>query len=236
MGHLVENPEAVQAFLRAELPGIVGRAVSAGAEGPLHYMGAGAFGAVLCDADARAWKVARFQKEPSPKHALFMGEQFSNEYEWLWAAGASPISGYVPAVYDFHPEEVVLERECVFGRPGGWADEARLFRIHKEIEEAMIPIGWTAPEFKGDSYIIEGSGVPKLVDISMVQRVGANLAGWIEEVLDRKRQTHENWHSLAFYLLREMREKTLSGEEACPLLFRLVEEDPAIAKGFSLPC
>jgi hypothetical protein len=100
----------------------------------------------------------------------------------------------------------------------------------------MVPLGWNAPEFKGDSYIIQEDGRPKLVDISMVQRLGQNLLRWIEEVLAGRRLTHESWHSLAFYVLREMREEAVTEAEGCAVLEALVERDPEIAKGFKLPC
>jgi hypothetical protein len=232
----VENPEEIQAHIRPEIGGAVGRARRAGASGPLRFVGAGMYGIVLCDLDGRAWKVARLPERSTERHADWMREAFAEEYEWLRDAAGSGIRDYVALVYDFHPDEIVVERECVFGRPGGWSDEGRLAKLHREIERVMVPLGWNAPEFKGDSYIIQEDGTPKLVDISMVQRLGRNLLAWILEVLAGRRLTHETWHSLAFYVLREMREKAVTESEGCAVLEELVKRDPAIAKGFRIPC
>lgn len=229
------NPDDVDRRVRPEIPGTVGRAQAAGASVPLRYVGAGMYGIVFCDADGHAWKVARVE-DLSARNADWMREFLAQEYEWLRDAARSPIARHVAEVYGFHPEEIVLERECVFGRPGGWADEGRLFDLHKEIERAMVPLGWNAPEFKGDSYIIKDDGTPRLVDISLVQRLGRNLVDWVWEVFAGRRLTHETWHSLAFYVLREMREGTVTESEGCAVLEELVKRAPEIARGFRIPC
>lgn len=118
----VVNLEAIPSFMRPEMPEILSRVRSAGAEGPLDFVGAGMFGAVLCDSDGHAWKVARFGETPSEKHVKWMHEQLEGEYEWLRDAENSTISDLVARVFSFHSDEIVLERECVFGRPGAWAD------------------------------------------------------------------------------------------------------------------
>lgn len=230
------NADDVPRHVKDEIPDALRRARLAGARPPLRYVGAGMYGIVFCDPEGAAWKVARLGKEATERHADWMRESFAEEYEWLRDAGGSEIRDHVARVYDFHPDEIVVERECVFGRPGGWADERRLAELHKRIEDVMVPIGWNAPEFKGDSYIIQEDGTPKLVDISMVQRLGRNLVGWIWEVLAGRRLTQETWHSLAFYVLREMREGAVSEAEGCAVLEELVKRDPQIAKGFRIPC
>lgn len=233
----VLNLHAVPVGIRGEVVALVRAAREAGALGTLDYVGVGAYGMVFCDEDGHAWKVARGAREPSgADQDEWMREQFATEYEWLRDAADSPMADHVAQGYAYHAGPVVVERECVFGRPGGWADEHGLFELHREIERAMIPLGWTAPEFKGDSYIIEESGRAKLVDISMAQRVGENLAGWVEDVLAGRRKTRENWHSLAFFLLREMREKTVPEEEGCRILKEIVRRDPEVERGFTLPC
>lgn len=232
----IANLGDVASYLRPEIPSALRRALSAGARPPLRYVGAGGYGIVFCDPEGTAWKVARMAEGASEKHANFMRESFAEEYEWLRDAAGSSIRDFVAQVYGFHPDEIVVERECVFGRPGGWADEPRLADLHKRIEHVMVPLGWNAPEFKGDSYIIQEDGTPKLVDISLVQRLGRNLLDWIWEVLAGRRLTHETWHSLAFYVLREMREGAVTEAEACAVLDELVKRDPEIRNGFKIPC
>jgi hypothetical protein len=120
----------------------------------------------------------------------------------------------------------------VEGSSGVWGDDAKLRKLHHKIWDVMIPRGWTAPEYKEDSYIIRPSGQAVLVDISMVMRVGENLAGWTEDVLEGRRQTTDSWHDLAFFLIRERREGTVAAERANPIIRRLAEKDPEIEKGF----
>lgn len=229
------NPASVSSVVQSELHFALERARAAGTEGPLEYVGAGMFGIVFCDAQGHAWKVSRRDPDVSKKHLLWLRESLEKEYEWLRDAAESPIAEHVVTVFSMNPEELVLEVECVPGRPGGWADESGLFQLHRKIEQGMIPLGWNAPEFKGDSYVIQPDGTPKLVDTSMVQRLGMNLAEFVDDVLQGRRQTSENWHSLAFYVLREMREKEIPEDVGKELLDRLVERDPEIARAFILP-
>ncbi len=214
-----------------ELPDAFRRAVLSGAVPPLDYLGAGQFGIVLCDED-RAWKVARLIGQHSQR--LFMLEAFSDEFEWLRDAVGTSIEKNVAKVYGFHPEEIVVERECVEGTVGTWADGTRLSKIHRRIGKVMErERSWSPPEFKEDSYVVKADGTPVLVDISMAHRYGMNLAAWIEEVLEG-RPTHDRWRDLAFYLLQEKSHRTIPRPYLEHLLHRLVEKDPEIARSFSL--
>lgn len=227
-------PEYVYPSVRPYIPEAFRRALRAGAKPPLTYVGAGQYGIVFCDDWGHAWKVARLSEEGNPRERLFMIESVAQEYEWLRDAAKTEIAQNVAEVYAIHEEELVLERECVDGRPGAWADDGRLRNLHHKIWDAMIPVGWTSPEFKEDSYIIRPSGQAVLVDISMAIRVGENLAGWVEDILAGRRPSRASWHDLAFDIYRERREGTLSRERANQLLRRLIEKDPVIEKSFSL--
>jgi hypothetical protein len=100
----------------------------------------------------------------------------------------------------------------------------------------MVPLGWTAPEYKESSYIYElETGIPHLVDISQAQRIGMNLARFVDDVLEGRRQTHNTWHDLAFFVLREVPYKTIPEDTMRRLLSRLAELDPRIEKSFVLP-
>lgn len=225
----LRNPSSVPRFMEPELPGLLDRAYRAGALYPVRFMGVGMYGAVFCDDLDHAWKVGRLG--PAGEGGPFMAESLATEYGWFRDAKRTSIAQHVVRAYAFHPEEVVLERECVPGRPGGWSDDSRLHKIHQKIAKAMEEVGWTAPEFKEDSYIIEEGGNEVLVDASMAQRIGLNLAGWVEDVLDGRRQTRDSWHDLGFYLVRELRHG-LPREVALPLLERLVAKDPSIRRSF----
>jgi hypothetical protein len=227
-------PEYVYPSVRPFIPEAYERALQAGAKPPLTYVGAGQYGIVFCDNWGHAWKVARLSPDANDRERLFMLESVAEEYEWLRDAARTEIAPHVAKVYAIHEAELVLERECVDGHPGTWGDDGRLRKLHHKIWDVMIPVGWTAPEFKEDSYIIRPSGQAVLVDISMALRVGENLAGWVEDVLLGRRKTRADWHDLAFYLYRERREGTIPKERADPLLRRLLEKDPGIEKSFRL--
>jgi hypothetical protein len=192
------------------------------------------YGIVFCDAWGTAWKAFRYEAG-NPRHLIFLRDVLEEEYEWLRAAAGTSIADSVAKVMAMHPEHVVLERECVQGWPGGWSEGKRLRDLHAAIEKAMEPLGWTAPEFKENSYIIGKNGTPTLVDISMAQRLGMNLVRYVEEVLTGTRTSPETWHDHAFFILREIPHKTIPDEVARHLVQRLVKRDPSIAKSFSLP-
>lgn len=230
-GDLLSNPELVPLHVRDEIGDAAHRAAAAGARLPLEFMGVGMYGIVFCGREGHAWKVFRMGPE-GPSRFIF--DVLTGEFEWLRDAAETPISGNVAKVFAVHPDEVVLERECVPGTPGGWADERSLWDLHVSIEKAMVPVGWSAPEFKGSSYIIREDGTPVLVDISMAQRLGMNIAGYVEDRLAARREGHETWHDLAFFVLREIREKAIPKEYGMDLVRRLNERDPSIKEGFSL--
>lgn len=231
----LENLREVPHFILPEIDESLMRAMAAGARPPLRYLGAGMFGIVYGDHWGRAWKVARIgDVSAAPKGRLFMLDEIGSEYEWLRAAAQSEISRHVPEAYAIYPDQIVLEREFVEGYEGTWADDRRLMDLHKTIEAAMLPRGWTAPEFKENSYIIKPDNTPVLVDVGMAMRVGMNLTGYVEAVLGGL-PSHENWRDLAFALLSEMRQKTVPEGVAKELISRLIEKDPEIRRGFSIP-
>lgn len=224
---LVSNPRDVADVVRSELPDVARRARKAGARGALEYIGAGMTSVVMCDARGRGWKVGR-RADPQLRAML--------EDEADWFATANRVKGARPHVakfYRFHPGPVAIERECVRGRPGRWADESKLHDLHRDIEKAMLPAGWTAPEFKGDSYIYRQIGEPDkygdykygkpvLVDGSMAQKVGPKLIEYVEGVIDKtkKLRTGDSLKDLAFYVRREKGD-TIPVEKAEQLLARL---------------
>jgi hypothetical protein len=232
----LENPSDVPPYILPEIPESLDRAIRSGAPKPLLYVGAGGYGIVFCDGFGHAWKVTRMGRGSDRiDHLLFLADNLESEYEWLLSAARDPfVRRHAAEVFQMHGPNLVLERECVAGRPGAWADDRKLHELHGKIERAMLPLGWTAPEFKEDSYIIRPDGTPVLVDISMAQRVGENLVRYVVDVLEGRRKTHQRPHDLAFDLLQEMRHKTVPREVGERLIDRLVELDPDIARSFSL--
>lgn len=214
LGEPFVNDEDVDSRVSKEIPDIVRRARKAGARGDLRYIGAGMTAVVVCDARNRGFKVGRHTKLQS---------MLAEEADWLETAGrVRAVHPHVARFYRWHPGPAVIERECVEGRPGRWADEGRLFTLHQKINDEMLKAGWTAPEFKGDSYIIDDKGHPKLVDASMPSRVGQRLVEYTEQRL-RGRLTAREREDMAFALRME-RGRTIPANVVNALLPKLGAE------------
>jgi GNAT superfamily N-acetyltransferase len=193
-----------------QMPDIVARAIRAGAPaGRLEYAGAGMTSVVFC-ADGVAYKVARATR---PIDHQF----FEEESDWLAAAARVPaIAPHVARLRDFDPEDLVIVRDCPAADPdqSAWRyGEDKLYELHRQIERAMIPHGWTAPEFKPDSYVLTTRG-PMLVDASLPQRVGSELARYVEDVARGARQLWTTRPADLAFAVRMESGKTLSPDES----------------------
>lgn len=212
----------VPAAVRAQMPDAVDRALAAGAPTPLEFMGAGMTGVVFCAGDV-AYKVAR---DTRPIDHQF----FEEEAEWLAAAARVPeVAPHVARFHDFDPANLVIVRDCPRADPeqSAWRyGEDKLFDLHRRIERAMVPNGWTAPEFKPDSYVLTVDG-PVLVDASMPSRVGDELTRYVEDVVAGSRTLwRDSPTDLAFAVRREVGQKTLSKAEADRLEALIAERWP----------
>ncbi len=212
----------VPAVVLPQMPDVVARAVAAGMPHGAEFMGAGMTGVVFC-VGTTAFKVAR---EASPTLRRMLEE----EAEWLAAAAAVPaVAPHVAGVRQFDPGNVVIVRDCPRADPDEprWKWESALFDLHRRIEQAMLPNGWSAPEFKPDSYVLT-SGGPILVDASMPSRVGAVLAQYVEDVARGARELgDERPNDLAFAVRREVGQ-TLSQAEADRLQALLARRWPGV--------
>lgn len=198
----------IHEIILPEMPDVVARAITAGAPTPLEYMGAGMTGVVFC-VDGVAYKVARRMRDIDH-------QMFEDEAEWLTAAShVTDVAPSVAEIFHFDPDNLVIERDCP--RPATDQTpyrygERRLSDLHGDIERAMLPHGWTAPEFKPDSYVITARG-PVLVDASMPSRVGQELARYVEDVVADDRQLWSDRPSdIAFYVRREIGQTLSKGE------------------------
>jgi len=138
--------------LKREVSDAFSRALMAGARRPLEFKGFGAEGIVFCDDRAHAFKVGRGNRS------------LENEAGWLETASGIPeIAGHVAKFYRYHPNENVIERECVEPFP--------LLDVFAKIERVMLKHGWTAPESKDDSFVFSARG-PVLVDAGFTHHIG----------------------------------------------------------------
>lgn len=211
-------PSSILRVIDSELDDAEDRARRAGATGELEFIGAGMTGIVFCDSSGRAFKVARGIGS--------LGE----EATWLRLAAKMPsTSKHIVKGTRYDARNRVLVRECVRGKVGTWSQGTKLRALHKRIEDETIQYGWTAPEFKEDSYInVRGRG-PVLIDASMAHRVGRALVEDTLDVLAKRRELnkYERLADLAF-ALRIERDRTVPAAVANKLLMRLRERDPQI--------
>jgi len=210
---VVSNARWVTGVHLREMPDATDRALAVGAAPPLEYVGAGMTGIVFCDASGRAFKVSR---RASSDGMIF------DEAEWLRDASRTPgVREHVAALIRFHPS-YVIERSCPMpADERARVDEHALFDLHYGvIGKRMLARGWTAPEFKRDSYVITDRG-PVLVDASLAQRVGKNLLRHAVDVIRGRKVEHNPYErpsSYAFYVRREVGEGTISAVAAAPVL------------------
>lgn len=206
---LVDTLNGVAVLRGAPAESIARRVRAAGARGHLELMGVGMSGVVLCDGKGRAFKVARHES-PSSLSSI------EDEAEWLRVASKVPeVAPHVARFRSWHPDEGVLVRDCVDGRPGGWSHEGRLYELHERIGKAMMEHGWGPPEFKGDSYVMrESDNKPILVDAGMAIRFGKTLLRYAREVVAGTRRWPDPPGNVAFALRDEMAKGRLTEREA----------------------
>ena len=166
-------------------------------------------GVVLCAGDV-ACKVARATEPISH-------QMFEEEAEWLEVATTIPsVRPHVAHFHGFDPENLVIIRDCPKADPeqSAWRyGEGKLHDLHRQIECDMIPYGWTAPEFKSDSYVLTTRG-PVLVDASMPSRVGEELARYVEAVVAGERPLWTTLPSSLAFAVRMEAGRTLTQAES----------------------
>lgn len=91
------------------------RAVAAGAEGVLRYVGAGATAIVFVDQVGMAYKVARHDDGGGMRQSL------RDESEWLDSAASTAIADHVVRMFDYDPARDVIVRDAPSGTANGAA-------------------------------------------------------------------------------------------------------------------
>lgn len=184
------------------------RAVLAGAVRPLEIVGEGASAVVFCESrtGGRAFKVGRA--------GLGAFVSLREESEWMKTARQVPwVKDHVAKFYRFDAKHNVIVKECVqprrspreHGRYSVSPAEAHDFM--RQVDKAMLPYGWGAPEAKADSVIATKDRGLVIVDAGFARRVGFRLVEHVVNVLTGKTPRDEygdSNESLAFYVRTEM--------------------------------
>lgn len=196
---LIANPDDIPSRYESDVTRAARRAVRmAGARAPLQYIGLGMTGVVFCDRRDIAFKVARKPNESISRKLI------TEEANWLRVASTVPsIRGRVARFRRYHRSAAILERECVHATRPERRPARQRWDIHREIESAMLPYGYTAPEYKDDSYVFTRGRGWVLVDASMPSEVGSRLAARAAETLRGKRFLNERPSDLAFQIRME---------------------------------
>jgi hypothetical protein len=156
---------------------------------------------VFCDERGFAYKVGRRRED---HYRQLLGE----EAEWLAVANHVPwVKDRVVKLYAWNPLWIVITRECIAGRQAAGRVPHALWETHKEITRLMIPHGWSAPEFKNDSYVYDRGRGWVLVDAGFVHRMGRGVVRYVVDILSGKRSAYgmfETPHYFASVVEREM--------------------------------
>lgn len=204
------------------------RAIAAGAQPPLDFVGAGMTGIVF-RAGGQAFKVARGSA------ATFLQE----EAEWLRDAARVPgVREHVVRFTRYDATHGVLVREHVPQREDYRRNESKLFDLHQRIGKLMRTVGWGAPEFKPDSYVYAPHRGPVLVDASMPHRFGRRAIEYVVDVLRGRRplpkrsyqSEKDAWKDLAFDVRREATDKLVPVATANALIRRIALKAPGAAE------
>jgi hypothetical protein len=168
----LSNEDRVPDWALLDVARTILRAQRAGADLPLEFMGVGMTAVVYCDASGCAFKVSR-------RLAPDAVEFFAREAAFLEVAAHVPfVKDHVARLLAWRPDLGVIVRECVRGAHGfGYGRGKRsLHDLHETIDRLMRPYGFSAPEFKEDSYVIARGRGPVLVDAGFAHSVGRRTA------------------------------------------------------------
>lgn len=225
-------PSGVLKVIDSELDDAESRARKAGAHGELTFIGAGMTGIVFCDDAGKAFKVSRHNLRLDRDGSEQESGTIAEEASWLQKAGKIPgVKNHVARDVRYDRKNHVLVRECVKPdeKRGSRRNERKLFDLHQRIRNEMKVYGWTAPEFKADSYVYTRDRGPVLVDAGFANRRGHALVQDVLDVLNNRRPLnhHERLSAMAFDLRIE-RGDSIPVDVANRLLRRLKERDPSI--------
>lgn len=204
----------------------------AGARFPVTFMGVGMTSVVYCDAAGLAFKVSRQDTESA---RAFLGR----EAEYLRVAGQVPFAReHTARLIAFRPDLGVIVRECLRGPSGhgyGRGKKGRdLWELHQAVGRIMERHGFTAPEFKEDSYVIVRGRGPVLVDAGFSHATGRRVAKAALDVAAgrvRSDELEDRPESLSYDVATEADAGALPRPVAARILRRLRDAAPEGQRG-----
>ena len=218
VGHVQIEKDAHEA-VRADAVQAAHRAVAAGADPEtVRYMNAGAEGILFRDKTGKVFKVGRQHGKPSILGRGVIKNKLKSEAE---AGKILGDHGLGPRVHHYSHAHDVIVRDHAEGQTGAWSDSGTLRDTHERVTKLLDKHGFTRPEFKEDSYIVEG-GKHQLVDVGFVHPKGARLAAKLKE-MDISESTPDQF-GVQMDINDAFEDGHLSRKEATGLLNRLGSE------------
>ena len=146
---------------------ILERAVRAGADPKsTQKIDEGMEGHILIDKTGRVFKVG---KRKSLKNEALATKTLASY-------------GLAPKVYKYDEKENVIVRDYIDGTPGAWGNAKMLHSLYDEIVGILKEEGFTAPEFKENSFIVTSKGRAFIVDVGFVHLRGKRLAQALRKI------------------------------------------------------
>lgn len=203
--HDAVKPQVIDAAMRA---------TAVGAEAAsLKYVGAGMEGIIFQDGQGRAYKVSRNRSDKHPN-------RLRNEAEAMMALADSPVAHLVAKVHGYDKQHDVITRDMIQGSSAGWGQSKRMQEAYQEIAHELGKRGWTAPEFKEDSFIVpQGGGEPVMVDMGMIHPKGAVLAARLKERVENL-NPKDDWFDYQLDVSHAYQEGTIDAPTALGYLDR----------------
>jgi GGDEF domain-containing protein/GNAT superfamily N-acetyltransferase len=207
--------------VQAEVKPAAVRAVAVGADAAsLKYVGAGAEGIIFSDKTGRAYRVLR-TNDPYQR-----AEKVRVEQEAVESLKGTPAEKYMAPHFHADPEQGVIVRSMIEGRPGGWGTQG-LREAYDTIAAELKKQDFSSPEYKEDSFILpEGGGPPIMVDIGFLYPRGKREAKQVTETVERGDPTAIDLLDQPFAIRNLYYDGNMSLEDALRLTSKIKDMKP----------
>ena len=214
------NPEFIGAAKQASMVGADNSS--------LRMVGFGGEADILTDKSGKAYRV--LHRGTSGQKA----DKVKIEYEAVNALKGTPAEKFIVKHYPVNPQNGVIVRDMVEGRPGGWGT-AGLVDAFEVIREELNKRGFSSPEFKEDSFVVDDKGKnPVMVDMGFMYYRGKREIQDIQNRLDSGDPKRIDMLDQPFAIRSLIGEGHLSWEDAVKMTIQLQKlkgkEDPDLMK------